>query len=126
MQFVIGAGGMKALLALSVLGLLPWFGYSLDVTRAATFHFMAIGQLLLTYPSRHTRTRPLRNTYLHAAVVTGVAIQFTAASLPLTANLLGNAAIPLEIWGVVLGGALVAWGLAESCARMAWRQTRGQ
>jgi len=30
----------------------PWFGYSLDVTRAAAFHFMAVGQLFLTYPSR--------------------------------------------------------------------------
>jgi hypothetical protein len=46
--------------------------------------------------------------------------------LPWTAKLLGNAAIPLEIWGVVLGGALVAWGLAESSARVAWRNTGGE
>ena len=71
-RFVVAAGSMKAALALGVLGLLPLFGYSLDVTRAAAFHFMAVGQLFLTYPSRHTWMRPLPNTYLHAAVIAGV------------------------------------------------------
>ena len=113
---------MKAVLALGVLGVLPLFGYSLDVTRAAAFHFMAVGQLLLTYPSRHTWMRPLPNLYLHAAVVAGVGIQFAAASLPFTSELLGNAAIPVELWAVVFGGALLAWGLAEGCSRLAWRQ----
>lgn len=122
MRFVISAGGMKALLALILLGALPLFGYSLDVTRAAAFHFMAVGQLVLTYPSRHTRMHPLPNAYLHMAVVAGVGIQVAAASLPWTAELLGNAAIPLELWAVVSGGALLAWGLAEVCARFAWRQ----
>lgn len=121
-RFVVAAGIMKAMLALSVLGLLPLFGYSLDVTRAAAFHFMAVGQLFLVYPSRHTWMRPLPNRYLHAAVIAGVAIQFAAASLPFTSELLGNAAIPIELWGVVFGGALLAWGLAEACARVAWRQ----
>jgi Ca2+-transporting ATPase len=121
-RFVVGVGGMKAALALSVLGVLPLFGYSLDVTRAAAFHFMAVGQLLLVYPSRHTWMRPLSNPYLHTAVIAGVGIQVMAASLPVTANLLGDAAIPVELWGVVLGGALVAWGLAESYSRFVWRR----
>jgi Ca2+-transporting ATPase len=121
-RFVVAAGSMKAVLALGVLGLLPLLGYSLDVTRAAAFHFMAVGQLFLTYPSRHTWMRPLPNAYLHAAVVAGVAIQLAAATLPFTSDLLGNAAIPVELWGVVFGAALLAWGLAEACARVAWRQ----
>ena len=121
-RFVVTAGSMKALLALGVLGLVPWLGYSLDVTRAVAFHFMAIGQLLLTYPSRHTWMRPLPNWYLQAAVIAGVTIQVAAASLPFTSGLLGQAAIPVELWGVVFGGALLAWGLAEACARLAWRQ----
>jgi len=121
-QFVVAAGSMKAILALGVLGLMPWFGYPLDVTRAVAFHFMAVGQLLLTYPSRHTWMRPLPNAYLHAAVMAGVGIQFAAASLPFTSDLLGDAAIPTELWGVVFGGALLAWALAEVCSRLAWRQ----
>ena len=121
-RFVVGVGSMKAALALSVLGVLPLFGYSLDVTRAAAFHFMAVGQLFLTYPSRHTWMRPLPNIYLHAAVIAGVAIQVAAASLPFTSDLLGDAAIPVELWAVVFGGALLAWGLAEAHSRFAWRQ----
>ena len=66
--------------------------------------------------------RPLPNAYLHAAVIAGVAIQSAAASLPFTSELLGNPAIPVELWGVVLGGALLAWALAEGCSRLAWRQ----
>ena len=96
------------------------FGYSLEVTRAAAFHFMAIGQLFLTYPSGHTWLPPLANPYLHAAVVSGVAIQFAAASVPAVSNMLGNAAIPVELWAVVSVGACVAWGLSEVIARVVW------
>jgi Ca2+-transporting ATPase len=39
-------------------------------------------------------------------------------------QLLGNAAIPMELWGVVLASALVAWGLAEIASRLAWRGQR--
>lgn len=115
---------MKALLALSVLGLVPWLGYSLDVARATTFHLRAIGQLVLTYPSRHTWMRPLRNNYLHVAVVAGVAIQIGAATLPFSSRLLGNASIPLELWILVFGGALAAWELGEASSRLAWRHGR--
>jgi Ca2+-transporting ATPase len=122
-RFVVGVGTLKALLALGLLGLVPTFGYSLEVTRAVAFHFMAVGQLFLTYPSRHTWMRPLANPYLHAAVVGGVAIQFAAASLPAVSNLLGNAAIPVELWAVVFAGAFVSWALSEVIARIVWRNS---
>jgi Ca2+-transporting ATPase len=112
---------MKALLALGILGVIPMFGYSLETTRAVAFHFMAIGQLFLTYPSRHTWMRPLANQHLHAAAVGRVAIQFAAASLPVVSNLLGNAAIPVELWAVVFAGAFASWGLSEVIARFVWR-----
>jgi Ca2+-transporting ATPase len=63
---------------------------------------MAVGQLFLTYPSRHTWMRPLANPYLHGADGGGVVLQFAAASVPALSNLLGNAAIPVELWAVVL------------------------
>jgi Ca2+-transporting ATPase len=121
LRFVVSVGTMKALLALGVLGLIPLFGYSLEVTRAVAFHFMAIGQLFPTYPSRHTWMAPLANRYLHTAVVGGVAIQFVAASVPFVSNLLGNAAIPLRLWTVVFVGAFIAWGASEVIARVVWR-----
>jgi Ca2+-transporting ATPase len=119
-RFVVGVGTMKALLALGVLGALPMFGYGLEVTRAAAFHFMAVGQLFLTYPSRHTWMRPLPNRYLHAAVLGGIAIQLAAASVPVVSNSLGHATIPAELWILVFGGALLSWGLAEALSRIVW------
>jgi Ca2+-transporting ATPase len=96
-------------------------GYSLETTRAAAFHFMAVGQLFLTYPSRHTWMRPLSNRYLHAAVIAGVGIQLAAASMPLMSDLLGSARIPVGLWAVVFVAALVSWGLAELMSRLVWR-----
>jgi Ca2+-transporting ATPase len=122
MQFVVTVGCMKAALALAVLGTLPVLGYSLDQTRAATFHFMAAGQLFLVYPSRHTTMRPLSNPYLHAAVITGVLLQCAAAAVPHTSFLLGAVTLPVELWAVVFGAAVLAWGLAELCTRIVWRQ----
>lgn len=120
-RFIVTVGSMKAVLALGVLGLVPWLGYDLDVARAVAFHFMAVGQLLLAYPSRHTWARSLPNKYLHTAVIGGIGIQIAAAWLPFSANLLGHAGIPLEIWSVVFGGALLTWGLAEVLSRLVWR-----
>ena len=62
--------------------------------------------------------RPLPNPYLHGAVVGGLAIQFVAASLPLVSNMLGNAAMPVELCGVVFVGGFVAWGTFEGIARV--------
>jgi P-type Ca2+ transporter type 2C len=120
-RFIATVGIMKALLALGVLGLLPTFGYSLETTRAAAFHFMAVGQLFLTYPSRHTWVRPLSNPYLHAAVAGGLAIQLLAASVPVASNLLGDAGIPPELWIVVIATTFTSWGLAEAVSRFVWR-----
>jgi Ca2+-transporting ATPase len=120
-RFVVSAGTMKGLLGLGLLGAVPLLGYDHATARAVTFHFMAIGQLVLTYPARHTWMRPLPNLYLHAAVLTGTAIQLGAAWLPFTADLLGGARIPVELWGLVLAAALLAWGLAEAAAWFVWR-----
>jgi len=123
MRFIVGAGAMKAALALGLLGLVPLLGHEPEVARAVTFHFMAIGQLLLTYPSRHTWTAPLPNVYLHLAVAGGIAIQMAAAFWPVTATLFG-ASLALPLWGLVFGAALLSWALAESWSRMIWRSQR--
>jgi Ca2+-transporting ATPase len=121
LAFVVGAGTAKALLALGLLGLLPRLGYELETTRAAVFHFMSIGQLLLTYPSRHAETHPLPNPYLHAAVFGAIAIQLGAASLPASSQLLGNVAISAPLWCVVFGAAGLSWAFARGISRAARR-----
>ena len=130
MQFIVGAGTMKALLALGLLGLVPQLGFDTDTARAVTFHFMAIGQLLLTYPSRHTWTNPLPNAYLHAAVAGGIAIQLGAGAVPVVAAMLGGASLPLLLWGLVFASALVSWTVAEAWSRLVWglerRRTSGR
>jgi hypothetical protein len=50
-----------------------------------------------------------------------VVIQFAAASVPALSNLLGNAAIPVELWAIVFVGAFGSWGLYEVIARIVWR-----
>jgi hypothetical protein len=54
--------------------------------------------------------------------VGGIGIQLAAAWVPFSAGLLGNAAVPFELWGLVFGGAFVAWGLAETMSYLTWRQ----
>jgi len=129
-QFIVGAGTMKALLALGLLGLVPRLGFDTDTARAVTFHFMAIGQLLLTYPSRHTWTNPLPNAYLHAAVAGGIAIQLGAGAVPVVAAMLGGASLPLLLWGLVFASALLSWTVAEAWSRLVWgferRRTSGR
>jgi hypothetical protein len=48
-------------------------------------------------------------------------IQIAAASLPLTAGLLGKATIPTELWALVFVVALLVWALSEAISRLAWR-----
>jgi Ca2+-transporting ATPase len=124
MRFVVGAGTLKALLALGLLGLVPRLGYDTDAARATAFHFMAIGQLLFTYPSRHTWTFPLPNPVLHAAVVLGIIIQLGAAWMPFTSTLLGNAWLPAPLWALVFGTAVLSWGGAEIISRVVWWRAR--
>jgi len=121
MRFIAGAGSLKALLALALLALVPALGFSTDEARAVTFHFMALGQLALTYPSRHTAAHPLPNPYLHAAVAGGVVLQVAAGVIPWTSRLLGNAGLPLELWLLCAVGAVLAWVLAEGVSRVVWR-----
>jgi Ca2+-transporting ATPase len=120
-RFIVGVGVAKALLALGLLVLVPLAGYDLADARATTFHFMAVGQLLLTYPSRHTATLPLPNPYLHAAVLGGIAIQVAAGLVPAISTLLGDAGLPAELWGVVFGTAALSWAIAELWSRRVWR-----
>ena len=121
LRFIVVTGIVKALLALAVLGLVPRLGYDLETARASAFHVMAIGQLLLTYPARHTWLRPLPNPWLHVAVGAGIVIQVGAASVPIMATLLGGAALPPVLWLLVFAVAGLAWALVEAVARAAWR-----
>jgi Ca2+-transporting ATPase len=120
LRFIGAVGVLKGLLALGLLGLVPRLGFDTDTARATAFHFMAVGQLLLVYPARHTLLRPARNGLLLAAVVAGIALQVAAAWLPFSARLLGDVTLPLELWAVVAAAAGLSWAMAEGVARAVW------
>jgi Ca2+-transporting ATPase len=121
LRFILSAGSVKALLALGILGVVPSLGYETETARACAFHFMAVGQLLFAYPSRHSSTDPLPNPSLHAAVLVGIVLQVLVSATPVAAGLLGDAAIPPELWTLVAGTAVVSWGCAQGISRWAWR-----
>lgn len=121
LRFVLVSGSIKALCALALLGILPRLGYSLEATRSVAFHFMAIGQLFFAYPARHTHLFPLPNRWLHGAVLLGMAVQFGVGMLPASMLALDLVPLPLLLWGVLLGTALLAWGLTELTNRIFWR-----
>ena len=124
MRFVAGAGMVKALLALGLLALVPRLGYGIDAARVTAFHFMAVGQLLYTYPARRSRSLPRPNHVLHAAVALGVVVQIVAAWIPVTSALLGGAWLPAPLWLLVGATALVSWASAETIARVVWHAAR--
>jgi Ca2+-transporting ATPase len=119
LRFVAAAGIGKALLALALLGLVPRLGHDAAAARTVVFHMMAVGQLLLAYPSHRTVRGTPGNRYLHAAVAIGLLVQAAVATVPAAGELLGTVAIPAPLWGLVAGAAIAAWLLAEGAARFA-------
>jgi Ca2+-transporting ATPase len=120
-RFIVISGCIKGLIALGLLGLLPWLDYGFDVARTVAFQFLAVGQLFFVYPARHTQLRPLRNPILHAVVAAGVALQILIGEIPATARALELTVLPPVIWGLILGCSLLAWGLAEIVNRTMFR-----
>jgi Ca2+-transporting ATPase len=125
-RFIVGVGVMKALLALALLWVVPQLGYGTSAARVVAFHYMALGQLLLTYPARHTVMQPLPNWHLHAAVAAGAVIQAAAGAIPAVSSLLGDARLPIELWALAVAASIAAWASAEVLSRVIWRREAAQ
>jgi hypothetical protein len=82
---------------------------------------MAIGQLLLAFPSRHSRLLAAPNAYLYAAVGGGIGLQVAISMVPWAAALLGHVALPGELWLVVAACAVANLGAASALSRWLWR-----
>jgi P-type Ca2+ transporter type 2C len=121
LRFVLLVGGLGALVGLALLGVVPRLGFEFDTARTVLFHFLAIKQLFLTYPSRHTFTRPLANPILLWVVLLGIGLQLFVGFVPTMARALGAVVLPLELWGLVMAASLLVWGLAESVNRVIWQ-----
>ena len=122
LRFVLTAGGLGAGLALGLLGLVPRLGFGLEEARTVGFHFLAIMQFLLAYPARHTHLLPLPNRVLHLVVLLGIGLQLVVGSVPAITQALGAVPLPLPLWGLILGTALLALLLTEGITRIFWRR----
>lgn len=119
-RFVIWSGSTKALIALALLGLLPLLDQSLDVTRTATFLFLAGGQVLYAYPARHTDLRPPGNRALHLAVGVSLIVQLAVVSVRPLMEAFDTVPLSATAWAAVGIGVLLSWGLAEGLSRSIW------
>ncbi|MDH5628075.1 MAG: cation-translocating P-type ATPase, partial [Candidatus Krumholzibacteria bacterium] len=121
-RFVLVSGSAKAMVALSILGVIPLLGMSVDTARTVSFHFLCIGQLFFAYPGRRTWLKPMPNPALHAAIFFGIAVQVVMGTLPAAARALGTVPMTWPLWATVIVCALATWGMAELVSRWQWQQ----
>ncbi|BDG26250.1 haloacid dehalogenase [Thermus thermophilus] len=118
-RFILLTGSLKAGMTLALLLLLPrWL--DMGAVQSAVFHFMAIGQVFFAYPARRTHITPLPNPYLNGIIVFEILLQLLVGTL--APGLLQVVPIPPWTWFLVLGAALLAWGMAEGVYRVVWRK----
>jgi Ca2+-transporting ATPase len=117
LRFIVVTGCAKAFAGLVFLVLLPYLGYALIETRTAVFLYESMAQLVFAYPSRRLTLKPLRNTFLHVAVVGGIALQVLTAFVPPLRTLLGLVPIDLNVWLMIAAGVLWSWAVAELVGR---------
>ena len=117
LRFIVVTGCAKAFAGLAFLALMPYFGYALLETRTAVFLYESMAQLVFAYPSRRLTLNPRRNTFLHVAVVGGLALQGLTVLLPPLRALLGLVPIDLTVALLIGAGVLWSWVVAELVGR---------
>ncbi|HEU4934594.1 MAG TPA: cation-translocating P-type ATPase [Pyrinomonadaceae bacterium] len=120
LRFILEVGIAKAFIGCLLLIFLPRYGYNLETTRTLLFLYMAIGQLVFVYPSRHTNITPKSNLTLHLVVVLSIGLQLLTVLLPSLRRMLGLEALDSVELLVMIVAVLLAWGIAEAFSRAAW------
>ncbi|MCS6966624.1 MAG: cation-transporting P-type ATPase [Candidatus Kapabacteria bacterium] len=115
LRFILSTGVVGAAIGMGLLvGLSPVLGYA--AAQSATFHFMALGQLLCAYAARRTHVRPLQNWLLHGAIGASYLLQLLLGEF--FPEIVSAVRLPLWTWGLVLGASLAVWLLAEGASRL--------
>jgi len=123
LAFVLTTGSLKALIAFAILGLLPaWGDEPVEVTRTATFAFLAAGQLLFAYPARHTDLRPLGNRILDLSIALSLAAQLLVLAVPPIMAAVGTVSLSVQAAVAVVVSMTVSWAMAEAVTRFIWRR----
>lgn len=113
LRFIVVTGAAKAALGIGFLVGLPLFGYAILETRTAVFLYESIAQLLFAYPSRRINLHPLRNVFLHVAVLGGILLQVLTVLLAPLRALLGLVPIDLTVSMLIGVAVLASWAIAE-------------
>ncbi len=117
LRFILVTGSAKAAAGLAFLVLMPVYGYAILETRTAVFLYESMAQLVFAYPSRRINLHPLRNTFLHVAVLGGIVLQVLTVLLAPLRALLGLVPIDITVSVLIGLGVLWSWGVAELVGR---------
>jgi Ca2+-transporting ATPase len=116
-RFIVVSGIAKAFAGIVLFLLLPFLGYAILETRTAVFLYESIAEVAFAYPSRRIYLKPLRNTFLHVAVVASVVLQILTVLVPALRAVLGLVPIDPTVALMVTAGVLWSWGVAELVGR---------
>jgi len=111
-RFVLLDGGVKGMIGLALLLLLPRYGVSMPATATSVFLYEAVAKLLSAYPARKLSAVPSRNPWLHASVLLGALLGLACVAwsplrvvlglVPLTFTQFASVALALGLsfaWG---------------------------
>lgn len=116
-RFILLAGGLKAVLALGVVASLLLSGETDHVARTGMFLFMAVGQLLLAFPSRWSGTHQATHPALVLAVGGTLLLQAALLVLPAFRHAFETTLPAPSSAGIVAVAAIVAWAGASWITR---------
>jgi len=116
-RFIVVSGLAKAFAGIALFLLLPFLGYTILATRTAVFLYESIAEVAFAYPSRRINLNPMRNTFLHLAVLASVLLQVLTVLVPALRTVLGLVPIDLIVAAIVTVGVLWSWGVAELVGR---------
>ena len=116
-RFIVVTGLAKAFAGITLFLLLPYLGYAILETRTAVFLYELIAEVLFAYPSRRLTLNPQRNTFLHVAVLGGMALQVLTVLIEPLRALLGLVPLDLTVSLIIAAGVLGSWAVAELVGR---------
>jgi Ca2+-transporting ATPase len=121
LRYIGWGAAIATSLSLGILGLASFGVLTQALAQTSVFHFLAIVQLLFVYPSRHTVLRPAGNRALLAAVLGGIVLQVALGTFDWSRAAFGLHPLGTTEWAMLVLPLVLAWGLAETANRLAWR-----
>lgn len=116
-HFILATGVFKGALGISLLFVMPAFGYGLIVTQTMIFLYESVGKLVSVYPSRQKVVGSKANWVLHASVAVGIGLQLLTIVIPGLRRFLGLAPLDLVTFGVLVLAVVLTWGFGALASR---------